>query len=96
LIHAGAERRENEAAWAGQLLAAEVKRLGWPAAELAAPRLGREYLPQKITQEKDREFKPRNTRNTRKPTEFALSSFILHHPSFPRAGDSILARLASG
>ena len=38
MIHAGAERRENEAAWAGQLLAAEVKRLGWPAAELTAPR----------------------------------------------------------
>ena len=38
MIHAGAERWENEAAWAGQLLAAEVKRLGWPAAELAAPR----------------------------------------------------------
>ena len=43
--HAGAERRESEAAWAGQWLAAELKRLDWTAAELADRRKGD---PQKV------------------------------------------------
>ncbi len=43
--HAGAARRESEAAWAGQWLAAELKRLGWTAAELLDRRKGD---PQKV------------------------------------------------
>lgn len=43
--HAGAERRESEAAWAGELLAAELQRLGWTNDHLAARRKGD---PQKL------------------------------------------------
>jgi len=43
--HTGAEPRESEAAWAGQWLAAELKRLGWTDAELLDRRKGD---PQKV------------------------------------------------
>ncbi len=43
--HAGAERRDGEAAWAGQRLGAELKRSGWTAAELTDRRDGD---PQKV------------------------------------------------
>ena len=38
--HGGDERRESEQAWAGQLLAEELKRRGWTAADLTQRRKG--------------------------------------------------------
>jgi hypothetical protein len=43
--HAGEERREAAAAWAGQRLAKELRRLGWTAPELGRRRKGD---PQKV------------------------------------------------